>query len=281
MPTTWYNYQSIMISKMMKTIILPKNHILYESANDVADICTPLQKHLQVSHFSFVRIYNNGQRAHLSMNAKLQEFFYKKFYTYIERDNLINSTQELNNGYIQWDDMFSYELSNDIKECFNTANGLVLVNKQADYAELAFIGSKAADTAATERYLAHLDLLEQFLSHFKQRAKNLLATAEKQRILTPETQIKNTFPIIHPRLSTTQRQNFLQALYSDKVHLTLREQECLLYLAEGLSIKKIAQQCNNISPRTVARHIENMKHKFDCSKTTQLLNKARELGLLY
>ena len=265
----------------MSEIILPQHHVLYSSAQDVADICMPLQKHLQVSHFSFVRIYNNGERAHLSMNADLQEFFYKKFHTYVKRDNLTNNTLGLDTGYIRWDDMFTHELFSDVRESFDTANGLVLVNKQADYSELTFIGSTAADIEGTERYVTHLDLLEQFLVYFKQRAAHLLATAEKQRILTPATPIKTALPKVYPRLTLTQRQQFLQELNPNRPTITPREQECIQYFALGLSIKEVAAKCGNISPRTVERHLENLKNKFNCRKTVQLINKACELGLVY
>jgi DNA-binding CsgD family transcriptional regulator len=265
----------------MLEITLPKNHILYASANDVADICEPLQKYLQIAHFSFVRIYDNGERAHLSMNPELQEFFYKKFHTYVQRDNLTNNTKGLHNGYTRWDDMFTFELFSDVKQYFNTANGLVLVNKENDFVELMFIGGIAADLEGTERYIAHLDLLEQFLVYFKQRAAHLLTKAEKQRILTPATPVTTPLPKIYSSLTSARRQQFLQELNSDRLKITPREHECLQYIAQGLSMKQIAEQCGNISPRTVEHHLENIKSKFGCNKMTQVINKASELGLVY
>ncbi len=57
--------------------------------------------------------------------------------------------------------------------------------------------------------------------------------------------------------------------------LTVREKECLQYLYEGLSSKEIAK-ITGISPRTVERHFENIKLKFNCTKITQLLTKVTE-----
>jgi DNA-binding CsgD family transcriptional regulator len=52
--------------------------------------------------------------------------------------------------------------------------------------------------------------------------------------------------------------------------LTKRESECLYYLARGKTAQEIADMIF-ISRRTVEKHIENIKYKFNCKTKSQLI----------
>lgn len=61
--------------------------------------------------------------------------------------------------------------------------------------------------------------------------------------------------------------------------LTVREQQVLEFVAYGLSAKEVAQQID-IAPRTVERHIENLRLKMRARNRTHMVTLALELGLL-
>jgi DNA-binding NarL/FixJ family response regulator len=61
--------------------------------------------------------------------------------------------------------------------------------------------------------------------------------------------------------------------------LTLREQEVMRLLAEGLSRKEIAAKLF-ISPKTVENHRANIMHKLDLHSTLELVRYAAKLGLI-
>jgi LuxR family transcriptional regulator, transcriptional regulator of spore coat protein len=61
--------------------------------------------------------------------------------------------------------------------------------------------------------------------------------------------------------------------------LTAREQQVLEYIANGLSAKEVAQEIE-IAPRTVERHIENVRLKIRARNRTHMVTLALELGLL-
>lgn len=61
--------------------------------------------------------------------------------------------------------------------------------------------------------------------------------------------------------------------------LTRREIEILEYVTEGLSAKEVAR-CINISPRTVDRHIENVRLKLHAKNRTHMVVRAVKEGLL-
>ncbi len=62
--------------------------------------------------------------------------------------------------------------------------------------------------------------------------------------------------------------------------LTAREQQVLELIAQGLSAKEVAQEID-IAPRTVERHIENVRLKIRARNRTHMVTLAMELGLLH
>ena len=61
--------------------------------------------------------------------------------------------------------------------------------------------------------------------------------------------------------------------------VTRREKEVLRYLAQGLSSTEIAEK-KFVSPLTVDTHRRNLLQKFNVNKTVNLLQKAKDVGLI-
>ena len=61
--------------------------------------------------------------------------------------------------------------------------------------------------------------------------------------------------------------------------LTEREQQVLELVAQGLSAKEVAQEIE-IAPRTVERHIENVRLKTRARNRTHMVTLALEAGIL-
>jgi DNA-binding CsgD family transcriptional regulator len=61
--------------------------------------------------------------------------------------------------------------------------------------------------------------------------------------------------------------------------LTAREQEVLELIAVGLSAKQVAQRID-LAPRTVERHIENIRQKMRARNTPHLIFQAFQSGML-
>lgn len=62
--------------------------------------------------------------------------------------------------------------------------------------------------------------------------------------------------------------------------LSSREREILEWVAQGMSAKEIAKSIG-IAPRTVERHIENVRHKLRARNKTHMIAKAVALDLLH
>ena len=62
-------------------------------------------------------------------------------------------------------------------------------------------------------------------------------------------------------------------------HLTFREHQILELVAVGCSAKQIVREID-IAPRTVERHIENVRLKLNARNRAHLITQAMHLGLL-
>ena len=63
----------------------------------------------------------------------------------------------------------------------------------------------------------------------------------------------------------------------DFVSLTDRERQVLQCIAQGLSSKQCAQELG-IAPRTVERHVENLRNKLNARNKPHLVAKALSAG---
>jgi DNA-binding CsgD family transcriptional regulator len=65
----------------------------------------------------------------------------------------------------------------------------------------------------------------------------------------------------------------------DHPHLTVRELDCLRWIALGKDTTEIAVLLN-ISPHTARDYLKSVRHKLGCATTAQAVTKAVQLGLL-
>ena len=88
---------------------------------------------------------------------------------------------------------------------------------------------------------------------------------------------------LHPSVAGDLVKDFLArgsvASPAELFHLTAREQEVLTLIAEGLTNKQIGEQLG-ISPKTVARHRDNIAKKLNLSNRAELVRYAIQKGLI-
>ena len=60
--------------------IVANNHILFSSAKEIENICNPIKRYFNVTHFNFVRTYDDRTCVYLGMNLDWNEFFYQNYY---------------------------------------------------------------------------------------------------------------------------------------------------------------------------------------------------------
>lgn len=110
----------------------------------------------------------------------------------------------------------------------------------------------------------------------------LFSLSSPQEQFTTRAENQNYLPYAHLLASHIQ-EALLRTVkirdFSAPTTLTVREQECLLWSAEGKTAWEIGQILN-ISERTVTFHLQNVCHKLDVNNRQQAIARAISLGLI-
>ena len=84
---------------------------------------------------------------------------------------------------------------------------------------------------------------------------------------------------LHPPAFKNMILDILEKDIMNPNHIRARELEILQLTAEGKTMSLISDKLN-ISDRTVEKHLENMRFRFNCQNSAQLITFALEMNLL-
>ncbi len=259
-------------SSPSKLILPHADHIIYSSASCIKQICLPLRQALGINHFSYICVYPNNERIHLSMNADFNEHLYQNIEYYHEQDGLVEVTVTYDS--IQtWDMLQSRHLHSDAKKYFNTETGVFFSRKANEYIEYFFYGIPKNNSTSLTKLLTHIDLLMQFGIYFKEVGEKLIIQAKQEplRLYTPIENYNSYNKIIVDSGAIQQFKKIMNLKRLKKFKLTTKEIECAYLVKEGLSAKIIAGRLNR-SHRTIEKHIEMLKKKFYCKTKFSLIS---------
>ena len=250
-------------------IIPDRNHIVYSSASDVKVICAPLIDGFDVSHFSFVRRFNDSSRIHLTMNPDWGDFFYNNYKRYLAQDGLTES-DDVPSGFLTWEMCVDVSLLQYIKNYYNTVNGIVVIDNKVDYSDLYFYGLMSADSCYLSGLLNNINLLHLFQRYFVEKASQLIFQAQKSPVRLLRSLDKPSSVDGLPQAKIMGFQENMQQHFIQTYRITKRELECGYCLLECLSAKEIARQMS-ISFRTVEKYIDSLKIKLYCRNIQELV----------
>jgi LuxR family quorum-sensing system transcriptional regulator SolR len=241
-------------------------YLMMSSANEMFDIVAPLQTLMEITHFSYHKVYKDSTRIHISSHPKFIDVFHaNKFYdlscTSLKFDNY-------QSGYYLVSQIMTKELKIIIDatlQIFDYSYPFTIIKKFDDYCEFYYFSTSAGNIAANNFYLNHIDIFESFILYFKTKAADLLKKIDSERFIYPVKEQDITNPFID---NFTEKRNKFFDLIDMKTYfipelnlsITKREMQCLGYVKRGYTAKAIARQMN-VSTRTVETHIDNLKSK--------------------
>ena len=232
----------------------------------IQQICSDLFHKLQLNAFSYSKIFSNGARAELWSNPQALEhtFLYKRYVSNVYTPTLLTEYEFLMYEPTMLDfPTETYEkiryLFVDLRELFNHDNCFLILNHQLNYTEYFMFYTPCACSGAITTYFTYLDELKQFCQHFKQQAKDLILACEQSPLILPW---RNT-----DALAVNTQDN---VKYVSRKALTPREQQICDLLIQGLTARQVSDNLF-IECKTVEKHIEHIKQKFGCNKTSQVI----------
>lgn len=263
--------------------VMSRSNISYATSAELADICKGIFKNTGTNCFSYSRVYDDRSRTELWTDLRaLEHVLLKKryilgtytpcYYRQHERYALVESKIESFPADVRR--KYTMHLL-DLRMLFDHANPFEIVAKLDGYCESFSFYSSASRQSAASFYINHLDTFEQFVALFKVAAANLVATADRDRVIgtTAASERSSREPDSQAPLGTW---DFLNARLQS---LTDRQLEIAQHIISGCTARQIAQKLG-LSSRTVETHIENIKSRLGCANKTELLVQFSHLRMI-
>lgn len=259
-----------------------EQHISISSAEKVDQLCQPLRDMFGIRYFRYLKLYNDGKRIMLSNIPDAVRYIYGQ-------GNHVNLWFDGNHpefvraGWHDWytnmlfdDRDIGEKIENELTAVLNVSHGVTYIKIEKDFYEVF-----SFDTQSKDIYLVDRSILLHFIYYFKEQAKSLIAASELEPLW---------FAIEHKNQQQSATEQLLKFLNETKVtryylngeygdcYLTAKELLCVRWIMAGKTVEEIAVIEGN-SARTIRQHIDNIKHKFDCQKQTQIVKLILDAGL--
>ncbi len=157
------------------------NHHMFTIGDSMRQISSDFLQTHNLSHFSYIRVYDDNTTFSLSTHSQItKEYFERKFYTRTKYDK---PKKDFSSAALLWlgFEGADSELIEYVKEYYNVGNGLVLMKRQAGFMEQIYFASTPDNIGVNNYYLANLDEFHNFAYYFKEQAKQIILTADKNR----------------------------------------------------------------------------------------------------
>lgn len=259
----------------------------YVFGDDIQAICKPLKDHFGIHSLVYHKLYDDGSEIKLGTNPLWLEHFLK--YNLFQHSTFEHHPSLYQSGYVLWSQLKTHsKVLSDARKQFGIANGITFIKKFDGGCEFFFFGTAPANNNMGHFYLNNIDILENFIRYFKQKAAPLMQRAEKNKIVIP-----NRFAIDKPKdkaiftiKDETSRREFLQNLKTElgtintrfgEIKLSKREIDCAEQLVQGKTGREIALALS-ISDRTVETHLLHLKEKLNTRTKSELIAKLLQSG---
>jgi LuxR family quorum-sensing system transcriptional regulator SolR len=245
-------------------------HFNENIAEIVENICNPLNNYLGITHFGYVKIFNDGSMLRIANKPEwTRKYFEKSFYNDIDfygmrhvpengtRTSLLTGTPITEHSLI-------------ICRDYNIWNSLIIYKKFLDYGDVWYFGTTRDNTEILNYYMNNIDIFKNFIVYFKNKLSDIIEPYEPTKLIVSKIKLQkyaNDDEKTRQLLHTLKIKSYH---LKDDIYLSQREKECLSHLSTGKTMKEIARIIN-ISPRTVESYINTIKKKTGFNTKSNLI----------
>jgi DNA-binding CsgD family transcriptional regulator len=256
------------------------SHYFTKTSADLNTILTPVMAPVKLNFFRYLKLYNDGTRVHLCNNNIWTNHFYKQgLYKVAWFDRYVPSHHLP--GKAVWDEK---ALTNDnivgihARTVFDINHGFSVVIPSKDFCEFFDFATSEDNLAINDVYMRSPEYIDEIIFYFRFHARNIMSQAEKHKILLPMEAKIIANPVSLDSLNYASINRFYVTTPDGEIYMTRREYDCLSLWFCGKSAKQVAPILG-ISFRTVERHLENIKDKFNIQYKENLFSQLQSLGL--
>jgi len=230
-------------------------------------ICAPLNDYLSIPIFSYYTIKSDGQFGLLSNYPEQVDFYFREklyvSYPYFKHPLLLRSGCTFTEAT---PDPHYLELSD---KKYQLRNLFVILRRKQNDLEGFMFANRSNEEGGCRHFFNHLDLLNQFASHFKHEAHSLIEEMHEDGYNLKQAK-GAAFYESHASLplasNDREEQRFIKAISP----LTKRERQCLEMFKGGHTAQSTAALLG-LSQRTVEHYFESIKNKLGLRSKSELL----------
>lgn len=245
---------------------------------DVRAIARPLADH-GIMHFSHLRRWLDGSYSLLTSDPAFSvEFIRRQFYKTV----FGGKVDEYRSGMVFMTDIESHihMIQKASIEVCGFRTDLMVSDATPRHVDFFWFGTARSKPLMHSFYLNRMDLIKAFISYFKEAGSGLLSQIYRHRLFNDEPSgeidiLRSGQLYQNPSADQDRGVSLIRASIDSNSlahHMTPKELTCVVALCEGLSVKEIARQ-QNVSPRTIEKHIANIREKTGCDTTLKLVIK--------
>lgn len=237
-----------------------KNHPLLDFHDDISGICAPLLQQLNFSIVNFIRLYHNQDVFYLCDNRDWLQHYLKSGYPAIGafENNKIFREQK----FVLWDSLDNKDpIVIYSREQFNIKYGITFIKPFNGGYDFFNLGVSTNSPAVLEKLSTQIEPIEKFISIFYEKAKKIIAFAKKNCLQLQQFGYVPAHVVVPERFYLGPTYNYQYLTYKEIIYLK--------GLLTGMTVPEIAKM-NHISPRTIEKHIENIKQKVNCRTQYEL-----------
>lgn len=260
----------------------------YEAVNR---FCHPLFKNTPINYFDYGRYYDTGEAMVISSSVDFfVNGFEKMLFPSLEEYNLMYASG-LKTVFLSHAmplplppgvDSYTFDKYSEILDLAGTLNVLhriYFIERCSDHYRVAGFGSDKCDISIINYFINSMPSLINFIHHFERSGEDLIEfLIGSHRIIIPnylESRLQIEGLILPAQLPFNFAHKEPSASVDQIQLVTAREKDCLNLIAQGYTMKSIAQKLN-ISHRTVETHLRNIKDKYGLNTKNQLIDMWNE-----
>ena len=276
----------------------------FVKAPDVNLICEPLTSNSPIKVIEYSRVYLDGSRLELSNNQEITKnsiISCSNIIKHVYTPALIPKYQryllmapwvaKLENSASQ----ILMDRINKQREKHEIGNEFRIIITHPTYTEMFHFYSDKNTINMENFYLNNINLLEQFILYFLDKAHDIINDVDKKKVIQPWRNSGSSIIMLDKYSNTTQTVNkalepskTLPSQFSIKkfrfqsngidIYLTKREIDCMLQIIQNKSNKEIAE-CLFVSIRTVETHVSSLLNKTNSTSRRELVSFFSKRGL--
>ena len=258
-------------------INLRKNHKFLSSSGYIKQICQPLE-FFNIHLFTYLKKFHDGGQINLSSDPRWICDYYNLSLFQTSEYETLSPVHDI--GLQLWPTDSDLLVFQHGREYYKSSHGFTICHHQPDGYEFYFFSFSPENYSMLNVCLSNLDLIEQFILYFKEKASSIINTCNSHKIFTT----KNSFfpgVVVNNHLSCDSksiRAKFIRAINGNPLAkwlnhfepLSKREHECLNLLLTTSTVNEVANVMQ-ISKRTAETHVERIKSKLQCKSKQELL----------